>query len=174
LGHYHRIHEPGAAAGPRGNNIDPFLVHVDGTALGIWRTSGGVTLMEPVTPVIAPVTAPVIAPDERTMAALTHLSGLAGYVIPLGGAIVPIVIWMVRKDSPIISTIAKQALWLNLMFYILFGAAAILMLTVILIPFVFAFWAVLGIAAVVLPIIGAIKANQGTYYKYPVLGLSLA
>jgi uncharacterized Tic20 family protein len=33
-----------------------------------------------------------IPPEERTMAALTHLSGLSGYIIPLGGAIVPIII----------------------------------------------------------------------------------
>jgi uncharacterized protein len=117
--------------------------------------------------------APAIAPEDRTMAALTHLSGLSGYVIPLGGVIVPIIIWAVRKDSPIISTVAKQAVWLNAMVFILFSAAATLMLTVILIPLVFAFWAVLGIAAVALPIIGAIKANQGTYYKYPVIGVTL-
>jgi uncharacterized Tic20 family protein len=111
---------------------------------------------------------------DRTVAALTHLSGLAGYVIPLGGAIVPAVIWMMHKDSNhIITTIAKQALWLNFMFYVMFAASAALMVTVILIPFVFAFWAVIAVAAVVLPIIGAIKANQGTYYQYPVVGLTL-
>jgi uncharacterized Tic20 family protein len=59
------------------------------------------------------------------------------------------------------------------MFYVLFGTAAILMVTVILIPFVFAFWMVLGIAVIVLPVVGAIKANQGTYYKYPVIGVSV-
>ena len=112
---------------------------------------------------------------DRTVASLTHLSGLAGYVIPLGGAIVPAVIWMMHKDSnPIITTIAKQALWLNFMFYVMFIAAAVLMVTVILIPFVFAFWALIGVAAVVLPVIGAIKANQGTYYKYPVVGLAVS
>jgi uncharacterized protein len=113
-----------------------------------------------------------IAPEDRTVAALTHLSGLSGYIIPLGGAIVPAIIWMVRKDSPLIVTIAKQALWLNLVVFLLVGVAAILMLTIILIPFVFLLWAILGVAAVALPIIGALKANQGSYYKYPVVGLS--
>jgi uncharacterized Tic20 family protein len=112
---------------------------------------------------------------DRTVAALTHLSGLAGYVIPLGGAIVPAVIWMMYKDSNhIIATIAKQALWLNFMFWVMFLGAAVLMATVILIPLVFAFWAVIGVAAVVLPVVGAIKANQGTYYKYPVVGLTIS
>lgn len=114
-----------------------------------------------------------IAPEDRTMAALTHLSGLSGYIIPLGGAIVPIVIWLVRKDSPAISTIAKQAVWLNFMVYVLVGLSALLLLTIVLIPIVFVFWGVLALAAIVLPIVGAIRANEGTYYRYPIVGLRL-
>ena len=115
-----------------------------------------------------------IEPPERGMAAITHLSGLAGYIIPFGGAIVPIVIWMVKKDSAVISTIAKQALLLNAMVYVLIGASALLFLTVILIPLVILFWVGLGITALVLPIVGAIKASDGTYYRYPVIGLTPA
>jgi uncharacterized Tic20 family protein len=114
-----------------------------------------------------------IAPEERGMAAFAHLSGLAGYISPLGGVLVPIIIMMVKSDSKAISTIAKQALWLNVAVFLLAGAAAILMLTVILIPVVFLFWIVLGLAAVALPIIGAIKANEGVYYQYPVIGLRM-
>jgi uncharacterized protein len=115
-----------------------------------------------------------IEPPERGMAAITHLSGLAGYIIPFGGAIVPIVIWIVKKDSAVISTIAKQALLLNVMVYVLIGASALLFLTIILIPLVILFWVVLGITALVLPIVGAIKASDGTYYRYPVVGLAPA
>ena len=115
-----------------------------------------------------------IEPPERGMAAITHLSGLAGYIIPFGGAIVPIVIWIVKKDSAVISTIAKQALLLNLMVFVLIGASALLFLTVILIPLVILFWVGLGITALVLPIVGAIKASDGTYYRYPVIGLTPA
>ena len=111
-----------------------------------------------------------IATEERTLAALTHLSGLAGYIIPLGGVIVPIIIWVVKSDSPIISKIAKQAILLNAAVFVLGLAAAVLLLTVILIPLVFAFWAVLGLVAIVLPIVGAVKANDGVYYRYPVIG----
>jgi uncharacterized Tic20 family protein len=115
----------------------------------------------------------VIGPNERGLAAFTHLSGLAGYIIPLGGVVVPIIIMIVKSDSKVISTIAKQAVWLNVAVFLLGGAAAILMLTVILIPVVFLFWIVLGLAAVALPIIGAIKANDGVYYQYPVIGLRM-
>lgn len=115
---------------------------------------------------------PHIASDERTVAALTHLSGLSSYVFPLGGAIVPLIIWMVRKDSPVISSIAKQALILNLVVWLLAGLSWIFWITIILIPVVMLFWWVLGIVAVALPIIGALKANQGTYLRYPMVGVA--
>ncbi len=114
---------------------------------------------------------PGIPKEERTLASLTHLSGLAGYIIPLGGVIVPIIIWIVKSDSKIISTIAKQALLLNVVVFLTIILTAILMLTIILIPFVLAFWLALALAAVVLPIVGAIKAHDGIYYRYPVIGL---
>ena len=111
-----------------------------------------------------------IAPEDRTMAALTHLSGLSGYIIPFGGVLVPIIIWMVKKDVPLISAIARQAVILNVAVFVAFLLSAVLWITLILIPAVILFWCALGIAAVVLPIMGAMKANNGVYYKYPVVG----
>ena len=113
-----------------------------------------------------------IAPEDRTLAALTHLSGLSGYIVPLGGILVPILIWMTKKDSPVISSIAKQAILLNLIVFLLACSGVVLFLTVILIPLVVIAWIALGIAAVALPIIGAIRANDGRYYRYPVVGVT--
>ena len=111
-----------------------------------------------------------IPPEDRTLAALTHLSGLAGYLIPLGGVIVPIIIWIVKSDSPIISTIAKQALLLNVMIFVVTIVSVVLVVTIIAIPFLIIFWALLGLAALVLPIVGAVKASGGELYRYPVVG----
>jgi uncharacterized Tic20 family protein len=108
--------------------------------------------------------------QERGLAALTHLSGLAGYIIPFGGVLVPIIIWVVKSDSPVISRIAKQALLLNVVIFLLVLIFLALMLTVILIPVSFVAFIVLAVAAIVLPIVGAIKANDGIYYRYPVIG----
>jgi uncharacterized Tic20 family protein len=113
-----------------------------------------------------------IAPEDRTLAALTHLSGLSGYIVPFGGILVPILIWMTKKDSPVISSIAKQAILLNLIVFLLFCAALVAFVTVILIPVAILAWIALGIAAVALPIIGAIRANDGRYYRYPVVGVT--
>jgi uncharacterized Tic20 family protein len=111
-----------------------------------------------------------IPPADRTLAALTHLSGLSGYVIPFGGVVVPIIIWAVKSDVPVIASIAKQAVILNVVVFLLFVVTAVLWITLILIPIVILFWIALGGVAVALPIIGAIKANQGEYYRYPVVG----
>ena len=113
-----------------------------------------------------------IAPEQRTAAALTHLSGLAGYLVPLCGVLVPLIIWLIKSDSPVISSIAKQAVFLNIVAWLLAGGAALLLLTIILIPFVFVFWFVLGVVALVLPIVGAVKASEGVYFKYPLIGVA--
>ena len=113
----------------------------------------------------------VIAPEERGLAVMAHLSGLAGYIIPCGGVLVPIILWMVKSESRVISSIAKQALILNLAVFCVGAAAALLMLTIVLIPLVIVFWVLLAIAAIALPIVGAVKASDGTYYRYPIVGV---
>jgi uncharacterized protein len=115
-----------------------------------------------------------ISPEERTLAAITHLSGLAGYIIPFGGVLVPIIIWMVKSESRVISSIAKQAVLLNVIVFVLFIAGVILALTIILIPVLLLAAVVIGVAVIVLPIVGAIKANDGVYYRYPVVGIEPA
>jgi len=112
-----------------------------------------------------------IPQQDRTLAALTHLSGLAGWIVPFAGVLVPIIIWMVKKDdSPIISAIAKQAILLNVIVFAVVCVGIVLLLTIILIPAVILGWCVVGLAGIALPIVGAIKANDGLYYRYPVVG----
>lgn len=112
-----------------------------------------------------------IAPEERGMAAITHLSGLSGYIIPFAGVIVPIIIWAVKSESKVISSIAKQAVLLNVVIFLLFCFNLMLGFTFILLPLAILSWVVLGIVAVALPVIGAVKASSGEYYAYPVVGI---
>jgi len=101
---------------------------------------------------------------------LTHLSGLSGYLIPFGGVMVPILIWVTRKDAPIIAAIARQAILLNVIVFTLAIISAILWLTIILIPIMAAVGTLLGLVAVAMPVIGAVKASSGVYYRYPLVG----
>ena len=78
---------------------------------------------------------------------------------------------MVKSESAVIVGIAKQALVLNVIVFVLGLATAVPWIAIILVPFVVLFWIALGVAALALPIVGAIKASQGDYYRYPVVGL---
>jgi len=111
-----------------------------------------------------------IPSEDRTLATLTHLSGLMGYVIPFGGVLVPIIIWMVKKDAPLISAIARQAILLNVVVFALVCVLVVAFFTIILIPAVILGGIVLAIASIALPIVGAVRANDGVYYRYPVVG----
>jgi uncharacterized Tic20 family protein len=113
-----------------------------------------------------------ISEEERNLAIMTHLSGLAGYLIPFGGVVVPIIIWVVKKESPVISSIAKQALILNAAVFVVGCAVSVLLFTIILIPLVLVAYVALALVAIALPIIGAVKASEGAYYKYPVVGVA--
>jgi uncharacterized Tic20 family protein len=118
-------------------------------------------------------TANVAVPaEERVTAVLAHLSGRGGYLIPFAGVIFPIVIWIVKSESPIISSIAKQALLLNLVAFLLTGVGFLLFTTILLIPVAILLWCVLAVAALLLPVVGAVKASEGTYYKYPLVGVA--
>jgi len=116
--------------------------------------------------------ASTIAPEERTVSALTHLSGLSGYLIPLGGVLVPIVIWLAKRDSRVISRIALQAILLNVAVWIVIVAVMVIWI-VLDQALVLLLWLVVALAAVALPIVGAIRAGEGRYYRYPFVGLDL-
>ena len=112
-------------------------------------------------------------PEDRNFAAIAHLSGLAGYLVPMGGVIVPIILIVTQTDRPVIRAIAKQALYLNLLVYFQVVLFIVLWFTVIFIPIAIVLGIILGITgivAIVLPILGAIKALDGEYFRYPLVG----
>lgn len=95
---------------------------------------------------------------------LMHLSQLAGFMIPFGGLIMPIIMWATNKDqSKEIDNHGKVILnWIiSAMIY-----AVICMVLSIIVIGVFGFL-VLGICGLVFMTIGAIKANEGTLWHYP-------
>ncbi len=102
--------------------------------------------------------------EGRMWAMFLHLSVFAGYVIPLAGLIAPIVIWQVQKDKyPEIDAHGKIVLNAILSFIIYMIVGILLIFVLIGIPLLIA----LSIIAIVFPIIGGIKANNGEIWPYP-------
>ncbi len=97
--------------------------------------------------------------EEKTLALCAHLGGFVAGFLPA------LVIWLVKKDeSPFLADQAKEAL--NFQITITVGSFVCVALAFVLIGFLLL--PVLMIFAMVYPIIGALKANEGVRYRYPV------
>lgn len=102
--------------------------------------------------------------DERMWAMFCHLSALAGFVIPFGNIIAPLVIWMIKKEEyGMVNEHGKEALNFQISMTIYLIASAILIIVVIGIVLLI----ILPIFALIVIIIAAIKANEGESYRYP-------
>ena len=102
--------------------------------------------------------------QTRQMALFLHLSQFLGYVVPIAGKIVPILIWQLKKNEmPGLDEHGKNVTnWIISMF-IYAIISGILCLILIGFPMVLA----LIVMEIVFPIIGGIKANNGEVWKYP-------
>jgi len=102
--------------------------------------------------------------DEKQYLLLMHLSQFAGYVFPLAGIILPIVMWSTNKDfSKHIDEHGKMIINFMISFFIYFIISFILVFVFI----GFFLLIILGICSIVFTIIGAIRANEGRFYRYP-------
>jgi uncharacterized Tic20 family protein len=115
--------------------------------------------------------------EEKQWAMFAHLSALLGGLVTSGWAgsigffIGPLVIWMMKKDTmPFVADQAKEAL--NFAITVSLACFVLLLLTImslgigalLTIPLMM----IIGVAALVLIIIAAMKANEGVAYRYPV------
>jgi len=102
--------------------------------------------------------------ETRQWCMFLHLSQFAGYLVPLAGIIVPIVMWQMKKDeSPEVDAHGRMIVNALLSYFIYIAIAAVLCL--VLIGFVL-LWGI-GLLALICPIIGAIEANNGRLWQYP-------
>lgn len=100
----------------------------------------------------------------RLWATLLHLSLLAGFIVPIAGLVVPIVIYVLKKQElpglePHFNVVMNWIL--SLLIYGLVSAVLVVVLVGVVL-----LW-LLAVLALVFPIIGAIKANDGVVWEYP-------
>ncbi len=102
---------------------------------------------------------------SRNWALSAHLSGvLAGYVIPFGNILAPMVIWLVKKeDDRFAGEHALEALNFQLTVLLALIACIPLIFIVIGIPMMI----VIGVGSLIYGIIATIKAGSGEDYRYP-------
>ena len=102
--------------------------------------------------------------DERMWGMLCHLSTFAGYLVPFGNILGPLVVWLVKKDEyAFVDDQGKEALNFQISITIYSLVSGILILALIGIVLLIA----VIIFSVVMTVIAAIKANGGEYYRYP-------
>lgn len=108
---------------------------------------------------------PQAAKDEQNWAMICHLAALAGFVIPFGNIIGPLVVWLMKKDTmPLVERHGKEALNFQITVAIAVLICLPLMLILIGIPLLF----LVGIGALVFTIMAGIKVANGQLdYTYP-------
>jgi len=102
--------------------------------------------------------------EQRQMGMFLHLSQLAHVIFPLLGVVLPVVLWQTQKERmPALDAHGKMIVnWM----------ISTLIYTIICIPFVLIFIGILMLIAlwitgVIFAIVGAVKANNGELWQYP-------
>jgi len=102
--------------------------------------------------------------QEKNFGMFCHLAALAGFVIPFGNIIGPLIIWLIKKDeSAYVDKQGKESLnfQISVTIYVIISA----ILALILIGFLLMM--LIGIATLILIIVAAIKANNREDFQYP-------
>ncbi|MBK9766156.1 MAG: DUF4870 domain-containing protein [Chloracidobacterium sp.] len=103
-------------------------------------------------------------PEQKQMGMWLHLSQLANIILFPVGIIVPIVLWQTQKDKmPALDAHGKMvANWM--ISSVIYAVVSIVMMFVLI-----GFLSMLAVCVmgVVFPIIGAMKANSGELWEYP-------
>lgn len=114
--------------------------------------------------------------EERQWAMFAHLSAIlgalltGGWAFSIGCFLGPLIIWLVKKETmPFVDDQAKEALNFNITLAIVFAVLFLLTVLTLGIGVLISFplYVIIGIAWLVFTIIAAIKANDGTAYRYP-------
>ena len=115
-----------------------------------------------------------LSSDDRTWGVLAHAAAFAGFVVPFGNVLGPLLVWAIKKDeSQFVAENARRALnfqvtWLLLT---LFGIAVLIVATItagVAVPPGFFFVALAWLLVpLVLIVIAIIRVSDGEVYRYP-------
>ena len=139
--------------------IGGWIAAVVGVVLLITTAAAGpATALDPAAPLHAPTQ------QARQIAMFCHLAGFSGYFIPLGNVLLPLGLWLWKRElDPYIDEHGREALnfQLTMLAYLLIAFALVLILVgFLMLPLLFLF-------QVGTMIVGALRAHQGRPFRYP-------
>ena len=104
--------------------------------------------------------------ESRTWASIIHFSQFAGYVFFIFGIIVPIILWLIKKDEhEFVNDQGKEVMnFLITQFIIGFIGGLLIFAAGIGIIIL----ALFSIYCIIIIIVGGVKASQGERFRYPI------
>ncbi len=106
----------------------------------------------------------LLSSDEKNWAMFCHLSALVGSWVPLGYLILPLVLWLIKREEyAFVDFAGKESVNFQISMTIYYLIGFVLAFALIGIPLLFG----LALFHLVVTIIASIKTSQGEYYRYP-------
>jgi uncharacterized Tic20 family protein len=115
---------------------------------------------------------PIFSKPERSKESVRswcmglHLSGLSGLLLPivLAHILVPLTIWLLkRSESDEIDRTGKEVLNFQIsytLYLLIAGVLIFILIGIFVFPLIFIAW-------ILLPVLGAMRTNNGIHYIYP-------
>lgn len=103
--------------------------------------------------------------EDRQLLMLTHLSQLLDFISGIGGFVVPLIIWLLKKDEVIDMDFHGKAILnfrISMFLYVLVCIPLILFLGIGLVGLI-----ILAVFYIIFPVVNAIKASNGQEISYP-------
>lgn len=102
--------------------------------------------------------------DENMLGVVCHLLALAGFAVPLGNILGPLILWLVKRgDSPYLDAVGKEAVNFNIswtIYMVIATFSLFILIGFVLLPLVALAW-------LIMVILGAVSASSGKFHRYP-------
>ena len=102
--------------------------------------------------------------EEKQMAMWCHLASFAGYLIPFGNVVGPLVIWLSKRETmPFVDREGKESVNFQI------SVTIYLLISLVLMAFCIGFFLIFAVAIfeIVFVVLAAIESSKGNSYRYP-------
>jgi uncharacterized Tic20 family protein len=122
-----------------------------------------------------PVHLPPPTAEERNLAMLAQIFGLAGYVTGFGQIVCPLVLWIIkREESPFVAFHALQTALFHILLTVAFAAVLIVGIPLLVVGVGLLILAIglplVAIVGFILNLMGCFAAHKGEWSRYPIVG----